>query len=296
MGNTLTIDEVNQKLSALRDQKINVDAKLTVLQEDNRPSDSKKLESLIEEKGNIDTEIYELRKIREKIIPSPIDKNKISRNPETLDTIAKELEILRSQQSKLNTMKLKIDAEIRIFEAKYRKALRNKKTDEFFTDRKKSVFEKNNISTIEELFDIPKKDTFKRIFLNDIVDVHDVKTYQSCLDYAEIHGKIDIIANVIPESFSIMIRNGFVDMIAITNLFIRNNDIRIQDQNDYQHKLKSKFPRCHRSCGCDFDEIDFSLDAKEKEFIEPPRFISLFDDHSLYEQKMSIFERIYTAK
>lgn len=112
------------------------------------------------------------------------------------------------------------------------------------TEQKKSILEKNNIKSIRELFDHKH---FSYYFYN-IVWNNEIETYNECLDFAENFDKINNFKHMLPQLLSVMISNNYIHMISATNLFIRNNNIRLQDQEDYKKDLLS-FLRDDRDCG-----------------------------------------------
>lgn len=156
-------------------------------------------------------------------------------------------EILYNKLHELENQKKSIEDEMKKIHHQLNKILENEKIEKYIKEQRRSVFEKFDVNTISDVC----KSKRLCLILESIIEKHDIKTYERILIYLESNEIISRFIELLPSLLGLMLKYDWVDIIAMTNLFMRDNNIMIQKEEGYVNELLRHLRPIVRDCICD---------------------------------------------
>lgn len=147
----------------------------------------------------------------------------------------------------LEKQKKSIEDEMKKLHRQLDKILEDEKIEKYIKEQRKNVFEKFEVKTIDDISESKRLHSI----LESIIEKHDIKTYERILMYLESNEIISRFIELLPSLLGLMLKYDWVDMIAMTNLFIRDNNIMIQKEYGYVNELLYYLRPRVRECECD---------------------------------------------
>jgi hypothetical protein len=156
---------------------------------------------------------------------------------------------LEKQKKPIEDKMKSIEDEIKKLRPQLDKIYEDEKIEKYIKEQRKNVFEKFEVKTIDDI--CKSKEIYS--ILRNIIEKHDIKTYERILMYFESNGTTSRFIKLLPNLLGLMLKYDWVDMIAMTNLFIRDNNIMIQQEYGYVNELlyflRPRVVQCECDCG-----------------------------------------------